>query len=96
MAYARLQSRSGEVIFEEYFDPPTGDPPQALRRKVEPGRYRLIGYQRPCDPSACSQSRPGHWGNPQLRCHTSVELRGGDYKLATMRVTDRHCTITLR
>lgn len=81
---------SGEVII----DGPVTDGQQVrgreplFSRAVEPGEYRLVSYQRPCQ-GTCEQLDP-----PTDRCEATVGLDAGETLTATVVLSqDGGCTV---
>jgi hypothetical protein len=62
-----------------------------LDRKLAPGAYRLVSYQRPCDGNC------GYLDPPTARCEATVELAAGDTRTVTV-VLDVHggCSVRSR
>ena len=60
-------------------------------RKLAPGAYHLLSYQRPCDGNC------GYLDPPTAHCEATVELDAGATRTVTVTLNDRGgCTVTSR
>jgi D-alanyl-D-alanine dipeptidase len=77
IAFVRVRDASGDLVVRRR----TARAPFRMLRKLPPGRYRVISYQRPCDGN-CSLLDP-----PTDRCARRVRILSGG--LTRVRVTLR-------
>jgi hypothetical protein len=71
---------------------PTAAPGEAVKifdERLEPGQYRIVSYQRPCDGN-CDYLDP-----PTDRCAATLELDAGETREITIHVQPgRDCRVT--
>jgi zinc D-Ala-D-Ala dipeptidase len=85
ISFVRVRDRSGELVVRRR----TAKPRFRMLRRLPPGRYRVISYQRPCDGN-CSLLDP-----PADRCTRRVRiLSGGRTEVRVTVRPGRGCTMT--
>lgn len=81
VSFLRVENDDGDVIVDgpmtnAYQSRGRGHP--IFNRRLEPGEYRLVSHQRPCQGN-CEQLDP-----PTDRCEATVDLASGKTLLATV------------
>jgi D-alanyl-D-alanine dipeptidase len=85
ISFVRVRDASGDLVVRRR----TSRPRFRMRRKLPPGRYRVISYQRPCDGN-CGLLDP-----PADRCARRVRvLSGGLTEVRVVERPGRRCTMT--
>ena len=85
ISFVRVRDAHGDMVVRRR----TSKPSFRVLRKLRPGRYRVIAYQRPCDGS-CQRLDP-----PVDRCARRVRvLSGGLTEVGVTVRPRRHCTMT--
>ena len=87
ISYVRVRDASGDTVVRRR----TAAARFRMVRKLPPGRYRVVSYQRPCDGNC------GFLDPPVDRCSRRVRIRSGG--LTSVRVTlrpGRGCTMSRR
>jgi D-alanyl-D-alanine dipeptidase len=87
VSYVRVRSTRGRVVVARRVRKPRF----RMKRRLAPGRYRVISYQRPCDGN-CGQLDP-----PTDRCARPVRILSGGLTEVGVRVhPGRRCTMSRR
>ena len=91
-SYVRVDDLDGDTLVEKKLDDPTQRDDRtfvsATALSLDPGTYRLVSYQRPCD-GTCAYLDP-----PTDRCSREIVVQPGDNAPVTIRVRPGEgCTI---
>ena len=87
VSYVRVRDARGDAVVSRRVQ---HRPSFRLVRKLSPGRYRVISYQRPCDGSC------NHLDPPAARCSRRIRILSGGLTdvRTTVRPGARHCRMT--
>jgi D-alanyl-D-alanine dipeptidase len=86
LSYVRVRGIRGKLVIAKRMSRPTF----RMRRRLAPGRYRVINYQRPCDGNC------GFLDPPADRCTRRMRVLSGGLTEVTVRVRPaRRCTMSL-
>ncbi len=84
LSYVRVE-REGRLVRQVRLVKPTAT------ISLVPGSYRLVSFQRPCDPSCAGDLDP-----PTDRCSEAFDAASGELVEATVRLSPgKGCTIAL-
>jgi zinc D-Ala-D-Ala dipeptidase len=85
ISYVRVRGIRGRLVVAKR----SGRPRFQMRRRLSPGRYRVISYQRPCDGN-CGTLDP-----PTDRCAREIQILSGGLTEVAVRVRPgRRCTMS--